>query len=154
VIVGEGALADERRSRLRAADARVDTCAPADYRPELLDGAAVVLCLDESLAENVAQAARARGLMIYVQDRPELSDFSMPALARRGPLQLAVSTEGLAPALARRLRQELEQLLLSGGQALDDLVAEMVRARGGGERNQLTRLADRLRIAGRIEIDP
>jgi siroheme synthase-like protein len=102
----------------------------------------------------VAEAARAHGTLVYVQDRPTLSDLSMPALARRGPLQLAVSTEGLAPALARRLRQELEKLLLTAGQRLDDLLDEMARARDGGERNQLTRLAERLRIAGRIEIDP
>jgi len=132
----------------------VEGCAPSDYRRELLEGAALVLCVDPTMGEAVAEDARARGVMIYVQDRPDLSDFSMPALARRGALQLAVSTEGLAPALARRLRQELEVLLGTAGEAFDHLFEEMARARQAGERNQLTTLAAKLHLRGRIDIDP
>jgi len=42
-------------------------------------------------------------------DVPELCDFYYPAVARRGALQIAVSTSGQSPALAQRLRRELEE---------------------------------------------
>jgi uroporphyrin-III C-methyltransferase/precorrin-2 dehydrogenase/sirohydrochlorin ferrochelatase len=153
VLVGDDPSAAERRSRLEAAGAEVvdlpgDELAAAD-----LEGAEVVICLDPDLGARVAALAPANAL-IYVHDRPDLSDFSMPALARRGALTIAVATEGLAPALAGRFRQELEALLASGGAALDKLLSEMARMRDTGERERLSVTARKLRIAGRIEIDP
>src|SRR5439155_20383409 len=43
-------------------------------------------------------------------DQPEYSTFTLPALVQRGPLRIAISTSGVSPALAKRLREDLEPL--------------------------------------------
>jgi precorrin-2 dehydrogenase/sirohydrochlorin ferrochelatase len=55
----------------------------------------------------VAAEARALGIWVNTADVPELCDFTLPSVERRGPITLAVSTAGQAPALARHLRREL-----------------------------------------------
>src|SRR5688572_32859014 len=72
VVVGSGAHAEERRSRLLDAGADV-TVVPDLADPASLEGASLVLCVDPSLGEQAVAAARSRGALVYVQDRPELS---------------------------------------------------------------------------------
>lgn len=55
--------------------------------------------------------ARAAGIPVNIVDRPELSDFAMPAIIDRAPIQIAVSTNGSAPALARHVREMIEAAL-------------------------------------------
>lgn len=56
-------------------------------------------------------AARARGVPLNVVDVPEECDFYTPSIVERGPLTVAVSTEGDAPVLARLIRAKIEGLL-------------------------------------------
>ncbi len=63
---------------------------------------------DRKVNEAVAQAA-APGQLVNVVDDPERCDFHVPAVIRRGPLTIAVSTGGSSPAVARRIRRELEE---------------------------------------------
>jgi precorrin-2 dehydrogenase / sirohydrochlorin ferrochelatase len=158
LVVGDDAIAAERAGRLTDAGADVVRVSCADFRVELLEDVFMVFCCDAALGPAVAREGRARGALVYVLDRPEISDCAMPALVRRGPLQLAISTDGQAPALARRLREELERLLASGGALLDVLVAALARAREetavGARRELLYRMASRLSIEGKIEIAP
>jgi precorrin-2 dehydrogenase / sirohydrochlorin ferrochelatase len=58
----------------------------------------------------IAAVARTAGLLINVEDQPELCDFHVPAAVRRGDLLLTVSTGGQSPGLARLLREKLERL--------------------------------------------
>ncbi|RMD72320.1 MAG: hypothetical protein D6818_06650, partial [Bacteroidetes bacterium] len=59
----------------------------------------------------VRHEARARGKLVNVADKPDLCDFYMGAIVTRGPLKVAISTQGKAPMLARRFREMLEQAL-------------------------------------------
>jgi precorrin-2 dehydrogenase / sirohydrochlorin ferrochelatase len=59
----------------------------------------------------VAGEAKERGVPINVADRPAEGDFAVPSTLRRGGLQVAVSTGGASPTLARRIRSELEEAL-------------------------------------------
>lgn len=63
---------------------------------------------DRPTQEKVYEEAQQRSLLLNVADVPELCNFILPAVVRRGELIVAVSTGGRSPALARRLRRELE----------------------------------------------
>ena len=64
----------------------------------------------ERSAELSAQA-RAAGVFVNVEDRPELCDFYVPAVVRRGDLLISVSTSGKSPGLAKLVRQWIERRL-------------------------------------------
>lgn len=64
--------------------------------------------LDSRDSAALAKKARGAGILVNVEDRPELCDFHVPAIVRRGDLVLTASTGGRAPGLARRLREWLE----------------------------------------------
>jgi precorrin-2 dehydrogenase/sirohydrochlorin ferrochelatase len=74
-------------------------------------GAFLVVAATDSAASNCAvfHACRTRGVLCNVVDDPEHCDFFYPAVVRRGPLQIAISTGGNSPALAARLRKQLER---------------------------------------------
>ena len=80
------------------------------WRPDDLDGAYLCVASDPAAATRaaIAKECRARGVLVNVMDDIENSDWAAPALVRRGDLVLAVSTGGRSPALAKKLRQELE----------------------------------------------
>ena len=63
---------------------------------------------DRDAAWALAGRARAAGILVNVEDVPELCDFHVPAIVRRGDLVITASTGGRAPGLARRLREWLE----------------------------------------------
>ena len=65
---------------------------------------------DASTQRLMASEARRGDLLINVVDRPALCRFIAPAIVRRGDLIIAISTSGASPALAKKLRQELEQI--------------------------------------------
>jgi precorrin-2 dehydrogenase / sirohydrochlorin ferrochelatase len=65
--------------------------------------------LERSIAAELMRRARSGGVLVNVEDAPELSDFHVPAVVRRGRLILAVSTGGWSPGLARRLREWLQR---------------------------------------------
>jgi precorrin-2 dehydrogenase/sirohydrochlorin ferrochelatase len=62
----------------------------------------------EEVNERVYREAQARRVLCNVVDDPERCDFYYGSVVRRGNLQVAISTEGQSPALAQRLRKELE----------------------------------------------
>ena len=76
-----------------------------------LEGVFLVVAATSStkLHEEIFQQARRRGVLCNVVDDPAHCDFYSPAVVRRGQLQIAVSTGGQSPALAQRLKRELER---------------------------------------------
>ncbi len=94
------------------ADGRV-AWAGHDFDAGDLDGVSLVIVATEDgpLQARVAHAAQRRCLPVNVVDRPALSSFIMPAIVDRGPITVAISTGGTAPALARKLRAEIERAL-------------------------------------------
>jgi uroporphyrin-III C-methyltransferase/precorrin-2 dehydrogenase/sirohydrochlorin ferrochelatase len=62
----------------------------------------------------VAERAHATGKLVNIVDRPELSDFTMPAIVDRGDIVVAVSTHGASPVLAQRVRAAIESVLPPG----------------------------------------
>jgi len=83
---------------------------PRGFEPKDLDGVflTVVATSSRELDEQVYCEARRRGVLCNVVDNPLHCDFYYPAVVRRGALQIAISTDGKSPALAQRLRHDLE----------------------------------------------
>ncbi|MDZ5648821.1 siroheme synthase CysG [Nitrospirillum sp. BR 11828] len=122
LVAGSGAEGRGARLVVVAADVHPDLVALAaevrrrPFVPDDLDGATLVFAAgeDEDEAAKVAALARARGLLVNVPDRPHLSTFIMPAIIDRGPITVAISTNGTSPVLARRLRARIEAALEPG----------------------------------------
>lgn len=132
LVVGGGPVAERKTEALLHAGARPRIGAP-DLTPRLhawhaqgridwiegrfdahwLAGAWLVVAATDDTTVNraVAAAAEARHLFANVVDDAELSTFQVPAIVERGPLQVAISSGGGAPMLARHLRRQLETLL-------------------------------------------
>ena len=65
---------------------------------------------DQALVRDLFALSKKNKFLVYSSDEPNHSTFTMPALVARGPLRIAISTSGVSPGLASRLRQDLEPL--------------------------------------------
>jgi precorrin-2 dehydrogenase / sirohydrochlorin ferrochelatase len=126
VVVGGGEVANRKARKLLQARARVVVISP-EITPELesvavevhrrhyregdLEGAYLAFAATDSREANaaVAREAKERGVPVNVADKPSDGDFALPSTLRRGRLQVAVSTGGASPTLARRIKNELEE---------------------------------------------
>ena len=81
------------------------------FRSADLNGVFLTLAATSSAGLNrrIYAAAQRRRILCNVVDVPQLCDFFYPAVVRRGDLQIAISTSGQSPSLARRIRRQLEQ---------------------------------------------
>ena len=156
LLVGGGNVANEKLGKLVDAGAAVTIVAPelipavrafvdADdaewrdraYEPGDVKGFELVMVATDDGAVNasVAVEARARGIWVNAADDVANCDFILPSLAKRGRIAIAASTGGASPALARWLRERLEEFLSDEVVALGDLLAGRAdagaRARSG-----------------------
>lgn len=132
VVVGGGVVSERKIESLLRCGARVAVVAPeatprieswaADGRITLrrkrydasdVDGAMIAVASTSDAAVNarVAEDARAKNVLVNVADNPRLCDFIVPAVIESGSMQVAVSTGGSSPALARRLKTDLQRTL-------------------------------------------
>jgi precorrin-2 dehydrogenase len=130
VVVGAGSIASQKLDGLLASGADVQVVAPeanetirelarigriawtqAEFQAAHLEGALLVIAATGNAAVNqqVYRAARQRRVLCNSVDEPERCDFFYPSVVRRGDLQIAISTAGKSPALAQRIRKELEE---------------------------------------------
>jgi siroheme synthase-like protein len=81
------------------------------WHPDDLDGAflAVVSSDDAATRERIAREARARDVLVNVMDDIPNCDWAAPAVVRRGDLVLAIGTGGVSPAVARLVRERLQE---------------------------------------------
>ncbi len=113
IVLGDGKFALEKAAALREAGANVLTISSRDYQPGDLAGARLVVDASEDEAINrlTWQEAEAAGILINVVDRPGQCRFIAPAIVRRDPLLVAISTSGESPFLASMLRARIERWL-------------------------------------------
>ena len=113
VVIGGGQLAEEKAAALRDAGATVRVIRSSDYRAGDLTGARLVVDAsdDPEINRRSWQEAEHAGILINVVDRPAQCRFIAPAIVRRDPLLIAISTSGESPYLASALRARLERWL-------------------------------------------
>jgi len=94
----------------RLAEAGRVTMIERTFRNADVRSATFVFAATNERATNVTvrEAAAARGILVNVADDPELCDFIVPSIVRKGSIVIAISTSGSLPMLAKRLRQEIE----------------------------------------------
>ncbi len=130
VVVGGGEIGLEKVEGLLACDGEVTLIAP-DAVPALqeharegsirwerreyagtsdLDGVFMAIAATSDTDVNIAvyDDAEARAMLVNVVDVPPLCNFILPAIVRTGPLAIAISTAGASPALAKRMKREIE----------------------------------------------
>jgi precorrin-2 dehydrogenase/sirohydrochlorin ferrochelatase len=157
LVVGAGAIAESKINGLVDTGCEVVVVAPEarleieelaragriewhkrEFEPADLDEMFLVVAATSStvIHEQIFVEARRRGVLCNVVDVPTLCDFYYPAIVQRGDLQIAVSTTGQSPALAQRLRKELEaqfgaeyaEWLVELGQARDAMMTAQLSA--------------------------
>lgn len=150
LVVGAGAIAESKIASLLDAGGLVRVVAPEatpqisawaqsktlnwhqrPFEPADLDGMFLVIAATSSpeLHERIFEEATRRAVLCNIVDVPPLCDFYYPSVVQRGALQIAISTAGQSPALAQRLRKQLEaqfgpeyeQWLTQLGEARDKL---------------------------------
>jgi precorrin-2 dehydrogenase / sirohydrochlorin ferrochelatase len=89
---------------------RIELLAP-DYQAGQLTGKVLVIGAtdDPHLNGEIGREARERGMLCNVVDKPQECNFILPSLVSRGALTIAISTSGKSPALAKKIRQDLEE---------------------------------------------
>lgn len=105
VLVGEGEAADAKARLIGRAGGRIVSAWE--------EGATIAFVAldDDDRARAAAAALRARGLLVNVVDRPDLCDFTTPAIVDRAPVTVAIGTAGASAGLAKAVRQRIEALL-------------------------------------------
>jgi len=163
VVIGGGPLAAQKALGLVQAEASVEVYAP-EVVPELLESPVAVfrrpyrkgdlagarLAIDAGGDPLVTAVARReadeQGVLLNVVDVPAACDFIAPAVVKRGPLQVAISTSGESPFLASALRRRLETELGEEWRELVELVGEVRR----DLRRRRVPVVDQTRIYGRL----
>jgi siroheme synthase-like protein len=128
VVVGGGRVAERKARALIAAGARVRLISPTstsglsglhrqgkiellarEYREGDLEGAALVFAATDKGEVNrrVREESRRLAIPMNAADSPDMCDFVVPSLIRKGPLLIAISTSGLLPMLSKKLRLEI-----------------------------------------------
>ena len=130
LVVGAGRIGEEKIEGLLLADAKITVVAPnatprvqllarerkirlekRKFRASDLRGAFLIVAATSSakLHSQIYKLAQRRGILCNVVDDPPHCDFYYASIVRRGALQFAISTSGQSPALAQRLRHQLEK---------------------------------------------
>lgn len=132
LVVGGGDVAARKTARLLECGAQVRLVSP--YLTEELEGEVergkityikrmfkeidlkgvyLAICATDNadLNRKIAGCCEALGILVNVVDNPELSSFYVPSVIQRGPLCISITTGGNSPLLARRLREELEEII-------------------------------------------
>jgi precorrin-2 dehydrogenase/sirohydrochlorin ferrochelatase len=134
-IAGEGESLAKRRALLAESGVESVTIARgADATA--LRGLHVLFVagLPKQIAAKLAETARRAGVLVNVEDVPELCDFHVPAVVRQGDLLLTVSTGGLAPGLSRSIREWLQEKF---GPEWRNRAAQVGKARDGWRKKGL-----------------
>jgi len=143
VIIGGGKVAYRKACSLKESGADVVVVSPEvcsemvseeglvlikkEYEECFLDGALLVIAAtdNEAINKKVTLDAEKRNIMVNVVDYPERCSFIVPSTINRGDLCISISTGGASPAVAKRIREELEAVFGKEYEEYLDLLTKM-----------------------------
>jgi len=135
LVIGGGTVAERKVDSLLDAGAKVTIVSPTathrltelacsgrvtmHQRPfvpsDLAEAALAISATDDpSTQKEVAAAAASKNILVNTVDQPDLCDFIVPSILRRGEITVAISTSGKSPALAAELRKRFDTVLTEG----------------------------------------
>jgi precorrin-2 dehydrogenase/sirohydrochlorin ferrochelatase len=130
IVIGGGDVAERKVERLLEFGARVAVVGKtlthtletmkregridhidADYDKTCIDGAFLVIGAtdNDDVNKNISRDAKDKGILVNIVDDPDNCDFILPSIFTRGDLLISISTGGKSPALAKKIRQEMEK---------------------------------------------
>jgi len=146
VIIGGGPVCERKAETMMRYGARVTVVSP-NFTPAIeawasdgklrirrkpydagdLDGASIVIAStdDEAVNTQIATDCRKRKIPVNVVDVTHLCEFIVPAIVEQGSIQLAVSTGGKSPALARTLKEDLQKFVGPEYAEINDLLGTL-----------------------------
>jgi siroheme synthase-like protein len=164
LVVGGGPIGARKADGLAAAGAcvrlvatdvsehvdvtQIDDLRARPFEPDDLDGVRLVVTATgiEDVDASVSALARSRGIWTNAADQPIDCEFILPAIARRGRVTVAVSTDGASPALARELRNVIDAFLTDEiGALAETLAAERAAIQAAGRSTEDVDWTDRVR---------
>ena len=131
IVIGGGKVAERKVNSLLASEAIVKVVSPSlteglykllkedkinyvdrEYKKGDLKGAYLAIGATSSSEINrmIYREGREVAIMVNIVDNPKLCDFIVPAVIRRGPLSITVSTGGKCPALARKIKKDISEI--------------------------------------------
>ena len=175
LVVGSGQEAAMRARNLAQAGAEVVVCCShpdaemqaleadgsvqlvrSPVTDELVESAFLTVLVDRNteLQERLGVQTRKLGRAFCAVDQPGHNSFHHVSIQQHGPVSIAISTDGKAPALAKRLREELERMLSEADLAsfASQLGALRERMDKSERMRRLTQLVSNLRFSGRLEL--
>jgi siroheme synthase-like protein len=126
-----------------------------DYEASDLDNTDLVIAAinDRVVSKQIYQDAKAKGILINVADTPDLCDFYLGSIVKKGNLKIAISTNGKSPTLAKRLKEMFAELL---PEELDELSVNLNSIRNklaGDFKNKITKLNEITKVLTGKESD-
>lgn len=149
LVVGGGKVAERKTRSLLSCEAKVRLVSPRltpglqelaerglitylqrEYQTSDLEGVFFVIAATDQKEVNqrVAEEALARNLLVNVVNDPQSGNLYVPAVIQRGPLQIAISTSGKSPLLARKIKERLERQFGPAYGLLADFLGEIRRS--------------------------
>ena len=148
LVIGGGSVATRKVSGLINANSQVTIVSPvltkelekivhdtsvrwikSEYNKEYLAGVNLVIGATDSseVNEQIADDAKAAGILVNIVDEPENCTFILPAICKKGDIQIAVSTSGAAPGISAYIRDKIDSFI---GYEYEALVGALKKLRG------------------------
>ncbi|HVS96147.1 MAG TPA: TSUP family transporter [Puia sp.] len=107
---------------------------------------AIVAVNDRSVSERVARDAKEKGLLVNVADTPDLCDFYLSSIVRRGSLKIAISTNGKSPTIAKRLKEQINGMIPDEMESVLDNMQTIRQQLNGDFPEKVRRLNDLTKV--------
>jgi uncharacterized protein len=118
------------------------------FEPADLDQADIVIVAvnDQSTSAWIATEAKKKGILVNVADTPDLCDFYLSSIVRKGNLKIAISTNGKSPTIAKRLKEEIGSMIPDEMESVLDNMQTIRQRMNGNFSDKVRQLNDLTKV--------